>query len=283
MLGINDLKDKIRISEKKVECPVKGCDELVERQRNVFRREKYFQCPRHKIYISPSTFEYETEQDNLLWFDEADKDLFTQISEVKRESRFARDNSEDALTWNVFRFLDKKGLIPNVISQLSDRKSNDSELIFWSYSTKEKTSWSMLNKARIEFGETMARGSEPDVIIRTENTLYFIEAKFMATNNTRPSNPDDRKKYETGGNNLFQKIFTSDYGTIAINEEKYELMRFWLFGSWIAEQLDLEFCLVNLVLSEREKDIENSFKAHIVADRGKVFYTPNMGRYLRDN
>lgn len=271
MHGINDLKENIKITENKVECPVKGCEEIVERQRNVFRRDQIFQCPKDKIYISPSTFEYETEQENILWFDDADKLLFAEIKKVKRESRIARDNSEDALTWNVFRFLDKHGLIPNFLSQFSDRKSNDAELIFWSYSTKEKTGWDILNKARIEFGETIARGSEPDVIIRTDNTLCFIEAKLTATNNTQPSNPTDRKKYETGGHYLFQNIFSSDYKTIAINDEKYELMRFWLLGSWIAEQLNLEFYLVNLVLSEREIDIESRFRAHIIDDKKKFF------------
>lgn len=271
MLGINDLKDKIVITENKVECPVKGCYEFVERQRNVFRREKKFQCPRHKIYISPSTFEYETEQDNLLLFDNADKDLFAQIKKVKRESRIARDNSEDALTWNVFRFLEKQEMIPNLLSHLPSLKSNEAELILWSYSPEERTSWDLLNKAMIEFGETIARGSEPDVIIRTENALYFIEAKLTATNKTKPSNPTDRKKYETGGNNLFQKVFSTDFETIAIKEEKYELMRFWLLGNWIAKQLNFDFYLVNLVLSEREKDIECSFRAHIIDDQNEHF------------
>jgi hypothetical protein len=271
LLGINELKEKIAVTEKTVECPVKGCGELVERQRKVFMREKKFLCPKHKIYISPSTFEYETEQENLLWFDNSDRDLFTKIKKVKRESRIARDNSEDALTWNIFRFLDKHGIIPNLLSQLSSCKSTDAELILWSYSPKQNDSWDLLNKARIEFGETIARGSEPDVIIRTENALYFIEAKLTANNKTKPSNNANRKKYETGGNNLFQKIFSSDYETIAITGEKYELMRFWLLGTWIAKQLNLDFYLVSLVPSENEKNIESIFRNYIVDDKKELF------------
>ena len=80
-----------------------------------------------------------------------------------------------------------------------------------------RTSWDLLNKARIEFGETIARGSEPDVIIRTENALYFIEAKLTATNNTEPSNPTDRKTVLNyfnnktigyNGNGYLQKAFS---------------------------------------------------------------------------
>lgn len=51
--------------------------------------------------------------------------------------------------------------------------------------------------------------------------------------------------------------------TIAIIEKKYELLRFWLLGTWMAKQQDLIFYLISLVLAEREKDIENIFKGYI--------------------
>jgi len=58
-------------------------------------------------------------------------------------------------------------------------------------------------------------------------------------------------------------VFNSDFETVAIAEKKYELLRFWLIGSWIAQLLNLDFHLVNLVLSEREKNIMRIFKKHI--------------------
>jgi hypothetical protein len=36
-----------------------------------------------------------------------------------------------------------------------------------------------------------------------------------------------------------------------------------LLGTWIAKQWNLDFYLVNLVLSDREKDIETIFKRHL--------------------
>ncbi|GAH19011.1 unnamed protein product, partial [marine sediment metagenome] len=51
--------------------------------------------------------------------------------------------------------------------------------------------------------------------------------------------------------------------TIAIDQKKYELLRFWLLGSWIANQRDLDFYLVNLTLDQRETDIERVFKGYI--------------------
>ncbi|MDO8136249.1 MAG: hypothetical protein Q6354_01305, partial [Candidatus Brocadiales bacterium] len=131
--------------------------------------------------------------------------------------------------------------------------------------------WSELNKARKEFGEEIERGSEPDIIIKTDNALFFIEAKLTAGNETVPSDKSNSKKYETGGYNWFLKVFKSDYETVAIDEKKYELLRFWLLGTWIAKQQDLDFYLVNLVLSKQEKEIETIFKKHLCENQRMRF------------
>lgn len=271
MFGAEELKESIEITETTVECPVKDCIEKVERQREVFKREEIFKCPEHNIYISPSTFEYQSELDNLLWKDQADLDLFKKIKIVKRESRIARDNSEDAVTWNVFRFLERNNLVEMTLSSIIRIILKSSEVIYWSYSQKENSSWFELNKAREEFGEEIKRSSEPDVIIKTDNTLLFIEAKLTAGNETTPSDTSNSKKYETGGDNWFSKVFKSDYKTVAVVEKKYELLRFWLLGTWMAKQQDLDFYLVNLVLSEREADIEPTFRRHINENQKRKF------------
>lgn len=271
MLGMEELKEIIEITETTVECPVKGCNEKIERQRKVFKREERFKCPEHNIYISPSTFEYQRELDNLLWKDKVDLGLFKKIKKVKRESRVARDNSEDAVTWNVFRFLERDNLVEITLSSIISVALRSSEVIYWSYSQEENSSWSELNKAREEFGEEIKRSSEPDIIIKTDNCLLFIEAKLTAGNETVPSNIRNFKKYKTGGDNWFSKVFESDYKTVTIAEKKYELLRFWLLGTWIAKQRDLDFYLVNLVLSEREKNIETVFKRHLYENQRMRF------------
>ena len=271
MLGRKDLKPSIVVTDKTVECPVQGCVEKVARQRLKFRRDEKFKCPQHNIYISPSTFEYQQETDNLLWIDHSDLNLLNQIKDVKRESRMVRDNSEDAVSWNVFRFLERNQLIESVLSSLIRFPLNSPEIIYWSYNQQEQSSWWELNKARIEFGERIARGSEPDIIIRTQKALLFIEAKVTATNETVPSDKTNSKRYETGGNNWFSEVFQSDYKTIAIDNQKYELLRFWLLGTWLANQLNLDFYLLNLVLAEREKNIELIFRRHIQEKQGRRF------------
>jgi len=272
MLGLQELKPKIETTATKVDCPVKGCTETVERQRRFFRKEERFKCPKHRIFISPSTFEYKDYRDNLLWKDPEDIRLLDKIFEEKRESRMARDNSEDAVTWNVFRYLAKSNLIGGFLSQLTGATQENAEVIYWSYNQKEGNGWELLNRAREEFGEEEGRGSEPDIIIETDRAIFFIEAKLTSGNETTPSDKNNSKKYETGGNTWFKEAFTSDYKTIAITEKKYELMRFWLLGTWMAEQEGKEFYLINLVREGQEENIETALKKHIRENEGRKFH-----------
>lgn len=272
---ITNLKPHLQIDDSTVECPVAGCTHKVDRQRNSFETEARFQCPEHRIFISPSTFEYEREEENLLWTDGSDMEQFSAIKTVKRESRIARENSEDAVTWNVFRYLERQNLLQAFVNQNFELQVSTAELILWSFcrseymdTGKKFTGWSWLNKARREFGETIARGSEPDIIISTDKALVFIEAKVTSGNNTsgdrksmlkRQQNP---KKYTSGGNNWYDQVFKTHY-TDVVADQKYELLRFWLLGTWMAKQMNKKFVLANLVLGDKEKSIEEEFGRHI--------------------
>lgn len=272
MLGVEELKEWIEVTDTTVKCPVKGCTEKVERQRkDTCKKKTKFKCPIHKIVISPSTFEYPSESDNLLWKEGLDKELLEKIKEVKRESRMAHDNSEDAVSWNIFRFLEKNSLIEGFLNLITGSTIKSSEVVYWSYSQEEGTSCSELNEARKEFGEKAAEGSEPDIIIKTDSALFFIEAKLNAGNETIPGDVSNSEKYEAGGDNWFSKVFNSDFKTVAMAEKKYELMRFWLLGTWMAKQQSLDFYLISLVLSGREVNIEAIFKRHIKENRRSKF------------
>lgn len=58
-------------------------------------------------------------------------------------------------------------------------------------------------------------------------------------------------------------VFNSDSGTVAIEHKKYELLRLWLLGSWMAKQRNISFNLLNVVPARRELDIESRFSPHI--------------------
>lgn len=93
MFGIEELKESIKITETTVEYTVKGCQKTIPKMTKKgvnldSSKEEIepYQCPKHNIYISPLTFKYQSELDNLLWKEKADLDLFYKIKKVKRES-----------------------------------------------------------------------------------------------------------------------------------------------------------------------------------------------------
>jgi hypothetical protein len=150
-----------------------------------------------------------------------------------------------------------------MLSQYQGVKLTDSQIIYWSWSQQEKNNYDLLNKARLEFGETIARGSEPDLIVQTDKALFFIEAKLTASNNTTPSRGSNEKLYCSGADNWYDSVFTQDFDTIVRKNKKYELLRFWLLGTWMAKETGLDFHLVNLVPSRSEQNIETVFKPFI--------------------
>jgi hypothetical protein len=250
---------------------VKGCLLKVPRQRNFFRAAPEFQCPEHEITISPSTFEYASERNNLLWKDEQDRSLLQSIMTCKRESRMAREKSEDTLSWNVFRYLEKQGFLSLILSSVIGRDLGALQLVYWSYCPMVGAVWPELTRARQEFGEQLQRSSEPDLIAFSDKALLFIEAKFTASNVTRPADPENRKKYLTGGNGWYHQVFASSFETIAVQDRMYELLRLWLLGSWLAAQSKRDFYLLNLVRAEYERDIEMRFGCHINATAQRRF------------
>lgn len=271
MLGWSDLKEIIALSDDTVECPVKGCQHTVPRQRIDFRADAQFQCPVHRIFISPSTFEYENERENMLWTADDDLALWTCIKAkgVKRESRIARDNSEDAVTWNIFRYLEKQGLIGEFLNLVAgERIAKNPRLVYWSFCQVSRKPWQPLLDSATTFGESIARRSEPDLIVDDDDVLAFVENKVRADNRT-PGKDKKPKLYATGGGGWWGQAFASasDFNRVAVDGRFYELMRFWLLGSWTAHQAGKRFLLVNVVRGDdnNESDIEARFGAHIQA------------------
>jgi hypothetical protein len=208
------------------------------------------------------------------------------IKSFKREIRMAWDNSKDALTWNVFRYLENTHQLSACLSDLCGIRVSVSELIYWSYSQKSNNIWNKLAEARAEFGEVPRRSSEPDLIVVSDKAIFWIEAKLTSSNNTVPTHPLDTKKYLSGGNHWYKQVFLTDYDSLACKQKKYELLRLWLLGSYVAAQSSKNFYLVNLVCAEKQRDIEQSFRPHIKLNDQRHFLRWSweaIFRYISDN
>ncbi len=68
-------------------------------------------CPTHRINVHSTrggfTYVYDEPWRNLLWIDADDQERLDAILRGKRESRMGHEHSEDAVTWNVFRFFER--------------------------------------------------------------------------------------------------------------------------------------------------------------------------------
>jgi hypothetical protein len=187
-----------------------------------------------------------------------------------------RDNSEDAVTWAVFRYLSWQKLLPQFVSLAGGNSTAErSRLIPWSFCDESGCPWPPLVEATGLFGEVYERRSEPDIIIDAPDVLLFVEAKFTSGNETTPSDPDNKKRYETAGDGWFTEVFASgrDFKSVAVDRKRYELMRLWLIGSSIAQQQGKRFVLVTLVRAnaQKEHDIESSFGELIQSNTQRSF------------
>ena len=50
------------------------------------------------------------------------------------------------------------------------------------------------------------------------------------------------------------------------------MLRFWLLGTWMAEQMGKEFYLINLVREGKGENIETAFKKHIRENERRGFH-----------
>jgi len=287
MFGLAELKKKTEIREGAVGCPVIRCktqvkkmtkgtpqslDAYLEKGRRKRGKFDQYLCKEHKIYITPTTFIYKNLKDSLLWYD-VDEYLVNRIMEVKRvKAQLYHDNSEDVVAWNVFRFLERSELLSGFLSKLHSSPVTNPEIIYWSYSQSQRQAWNELESARGAFGESQQRSSEPDIIIRSDDSLFLVEVKLKARNKVdfnrthTPKGKEDRiRRYSKG--DCFLKQPVEDI----IDAGYYQLMRFWLIGAWIAENQNLNFYLLNLVRENDETHIEMEFGKYIRQNEKRKF------------
>lgn len=272
MYDARTLKPTIRVTESTVECPVLGCSNHVERQRNHFRRTPEFLCASHRIYISASTHEYADRDQNLLSRDAETLALLETLTRGKRESgRLGRERSEDALTFNVFRALERSGRVDVILSQAAGHPVRGSVVFYWALDSAAGTPHPLLAAARAAFGERPDRGTEPDLLIESDDTLCLVEAKLGATNETVPTHASSLRTYAMRADRWFETVFASDVEAIALRDKRYQLMRLWLLGSWMAARVGKRFVLVSLGPAAVDGRLDEQFGSHLVQDESRRF------------
>lgn len=239
------LKPERVITDENIPCPVIGCDFVAPRMtadglnlNSSKDKLSSYLCLKHRIYISPSTFQYEEPTTSLLWPE--DKEMALRLSKAGKRtwSRMGRERDEDSLVWNVFRFLERERLLNKFFEDNIGEKDTlfswgpIEKVVYWSVDMEKMAEWEDLQKARNSIGESCSHGSEPDIIAVFKNVVVLIEAKLDSLSVT--SAPSQIPAYYNDKKGIFKKGLEHVASSDGIG---YELMRFFLLGEALREQL----------------------------------------------
>lgn len=191
--GVPDLDPSVVVhpyDPDRVRCYVRGCQHFLRRPTRQARGEL---CPDHGIYCHYSrygaTYSYRDVRRNII----ASPDLFAQRivgHPFKYEShRLGSENSEDALSWNVFRSLQESGLLAAVAKLMTgEDHPQEPDLYLWGIRVSDDSfePWDLLIAARERFETNLPIKrplTEPDIALHLPGKyLVLIEAKFTSPN-----------------------------------------------------------------------------------------------------
>jgi len=226
-------------------CPVRGCVEASP-------------CPLHHIAVHFTrggyTYVYDDPSRNLLWTDANDQERLKAILHGKRESRMGHEHSEDAVTWNVFRFFERYGCLSGAIWTICPCPDNEPLTVFWT--THNGCLWDSYRHCSDQIPEKPTARSESDLIFLWEHELIVVvEAKFRSPNRSDKAKREHELRKSRPYITHASRYLNSEGAEEAACDGWYELLRNWVLGAALKEALGCEaFVLVNLLRKRHEKE-----------------------------
>jgi hypothetical protein len=223
-------------------CPVRGCGHGNP-------------CPDHHLRVRPTpggrTYVYDDPyfNQNLLWADTDDRRRLDDILRGKRESRMGHEHSEDAVTWNVFRFFERHACLSPAIKEICPCPTDEPLTVFWT--THNGCLWEPYRLCSEQLSEKASSGSESDLIfLWPQKLVVVVEAKFRSANRSDMSKRDDELRKSGPYIERASGYFNREGAYEAVRDGWYELLRNWALGAKLRDALACEtFVLVNLVRS----------------------------------
>jgi hypothetical protein len=228
-------------------CPVRGCAEASP-------------CLTHGIKVHATsrglTYVYDDPFRNLLWVEADDRQRLEVILRGKRESRMGHEHSEDAVTWNVFRFFERHCCLSGAVRAICSCPTVEPLTIFWT--THEDRLWEPYRLCSDQIPEKATARSESDLILMWEHKLLVvIEAKFRSPNRSgsdAKKRADELRKSRPYIEHSSRRLNRAG-AEEAVRDGWYELLRNWVLGAALKDALGCEaFVLVNLLRKRHEKE-----------------------------
>lgn len=248
MYGLSLLKPRLETAAASVTCPLRGCRHEVPIQPSLFRTSPEYRCPLHHIYISATTFAYEREVDNLLWTEDGGLQLLNATKRVGSYGFMSHDNSERAVAWNVFRWLEQSNALGGLLEHWTNRIAASPQVTYWSHSPERDGCLLPLLRARTAFEEVDPDETTPAVVVETDDALFVIDPHLG------PGGPSPRpargwERYAGGGRGWADQVIIGDLRELSADTGRFDITRQWLIGTHMADQLGKPFVLVHLVPS----------------------------------
>jgi len=196
-----------------------------------------------------------SDQDNPLLIQKARRDRFSSKSHWKAgyggQAYLSRPNSEDALTWNVFRTLqlageDGSGTISDIF-QLSEVN----RILFWGCDVEHRGEEQQLLNVLIRIIDGRHRGTmtEPDLVIVTEEEVVFVECKLNQRGKTSP--------WKARGSGAEKRMITyvqefPELQTVGDWRNVYQLIRQYVFARSLGNHLRKKPLVVPLINGDHE-------------------------------
>ncbi|GAB4243915.1 MAG: hypothetical protein Kow00129_03320 [Thermoleophilia bacterium] len=246
---MSTLKPSVPLAEVRVSCPVRGCRVEVPYQEFPARATREYQCPVHRIYLAAGSFRYERETDNLLWAGRDSLNLLNTVRASLRGMSLGFDLSEEAVTWNVFGWLDRAGLLAELLEGWSERSVLGAEAWYWGYSRVLDAVPPALRRARIALGEDETNGdlpTAPPVMVEAEDALYLLDTRIVSFRGTEAGNRPAMSGGDEGGR-WAEEVLEPGWQAVLPQRAANELIRYWLVGSYAAKLVEKDFVLVHVV------------------------------------
>lgn len=242
------------MSLKKIECPICGVL-LMPRDATVKQSNSFNDCLR-RCEICMVGFSNAKDNPTLIYKNYADNipvllqpnldfvlnNSLNLINRVNKRNKIAFSTSEDALTWSFFKYFAVTKRLNDLLKLLNiDSEESFYDIYLWGTNICSQITDSDFYKQFIQisnsFNEDYKKMTEPDVIIKLNDELIFIEVKYQSANNVIT----DIKK--------FDKYFISDVDLMKLKDSgHYELYRNWAFAFKLGN--GSKFKLINLGLQK---------------------------------
>lgn len=277
--GTGELDSVPRILGKnptRVRCYVRGCEEILRTPTRGFPGDT---CPMHGIRCHLSgqgaaTYSYRDMRRNFIVDDELVARRIVGHPFKYESHRLGTEKSEDALTFNVFRSLQRAGWLHRIARRVTGRITADEPRLFlWGLDLTDDSlrPWNLLVDARKRFESHLPIErplTEPDAALYLPGEyLVLIEAKFTSSNTAYENGP--RKNAHALTLDELLSVYHDDTLQIVdLNRARsctriyHQLWRNMVFAEWmaLADGLGTKAFVVNLIRAGSEQDSCSEFR-----------------------